>query len=153
MQRRNQMVNFVELERVCEATALLPAGDFNMANVCGSACCMIGNYNAMVGRQTGTFGRFTQDWQHFSISHREYFWLFGTSGGGRRLATDWARLFADLDDVDRLQAIARLRKFIAYKRRKYELIHDDKFGVSLRSRTMEGNHNFAMLAKSEATAV
>ena len=59
----------------------------------------------------------------------------------------------DLSAVSSERAIARLRKFIAYKRRKHDLIHDAKYGVSDKARRAEGNWNFVMLAKHEVVAV
>lgn len=156
-------VDFDRLNDVVKATELLPLGRFDMGTVvCGTAGCMIGNYNALVSRRAETFGRRAghMDWVNFGITEYEYFWLF--EAGANRLAdedrliidlaSNWVVKYNNLDDVPREAALARLRKFIAYKRRKHELIHDEKYGVRDEARRAEGNQLFAVLAVQDALA-
>lgn len=163
--------NFERLELVVKATETLPLGLFDMGTVfehqgCGTAGCMIGNYNALAGRIEQCFGLRDEthpDWDHFGVTAAEYCWLFSfgafDADDGPPLATDWCPRSEDGDDdtdkmylVTREQALSRLRKFIAYKRRKHELIHDRKYGVSEAARRAEGNRNFVMLAVKDAAA-
>jgi hypothetical protein len=159
-------VNFQELDRVVQATELLPLGGFDMEQVsCGTAGCMIGNYNALVGREPSAFGSQVEvidgsridDWDYFGITNAEYGWLFNDAAiivsNKSGNYTYWHSPVRTLANVTREQAIARLRKFIAYKRRKHELIHDVKYGVSDGARRAEGNYNFVMLAKADVLAL
>ena len=153
-------IQFDRLNDVVLATETLPLGSFNMATIdCGTAGCMIGNYYAFLGRR-GSRPRFGSDQmvQWLGIDKLEFNWLFAEwtyvtdEECDIRLATDWCRglsAIGQMQEVTQQQAISRLRKFIAYKRRKHELIHDPKYGVKDTARHVEGNHNVVMLAKLE----
>lgn len=156
-------INFQRLNDVVKATELLPLGRFDMRavhkeNSCGTAGCMIGNYNAMVGRHPdefgycyGSWGWFAscgkwEDWKHFGISAAEYSWIFSVQAEIGK----WESAPRDLSRVTREEALGRLRKFIAYKRRKHEMIYDPKYGVKESARRAEGNQCFVMLAVADA---
>lgn len=160
-------IQFQRLLDVCRATETLPLGGFDMDEIfCGTAGCMIGNYSALVGRKPGTFGDVQKgvlDWEHFGISQMEYTWLFDRVCTRERstyitLVTNWLALCNArsggkgycIRDIKQREALARLRKFIAYKRRKHAMIHDPKYGVRDEARHAEGNQLFAVLAVQDA---
>lgn len=163
-------INFQRLMDVAKATELLPLGVFNMESVClmtypscGTAGCMIGNYNAMVGRDRHVFSyakgtiQFIaagqcRDWEHFGLTEAEYQWLFGVCAIVRNHDSNkrWLSPIRDLSSVTREQALSRLRTFIYYKLRKNEFIIDEKYGVREEARKAEGNHGFAARAVEES---
>jgi hypothetical protein len=155
--------NFQRLLKVVQATEELPLGGFNMGCVvdaCGTAGCLIGNYNALVGREPRTFryndmvlaclctAHAPQDYIHFGISKSEYAWLFdgGPQFRRRKLSTNWSHVV----EVTREQALRRLRKFLYYKLHKHELTYDEREGVSDRGRRAEGDQMFALRAVAAA---
>lgn len=174
-------IQFQRLLDVCRATEELPLGRFWMGavicrNECGTAGCLIGNYNAMVGRAPGRFGTFEVnlnsdvvldklpgDWEHFGITTAEYDWLFNEGPVFNEAKTDrrtydtsygweiYARA-GDANLISRERTLTRLRKFIYYKLHKHEMIHDEKYGVREEARTKEGNHYFATRAVQEAAS-
>jgi len=140
--------NFQELLDVVKATENLHTDVFDMSEVfilgeCGTAGCMIGNYNLMKNRRVHTF--LSGDQKAFGITRQEYRWLFSDMAN----IGSWNTKHRDLSAVTREQALARLRKFIYYKLHKHEMCYDEKRGVSERSRTLEGNHGFVTLALAE----
>lgn len=146
-------IQFDKLNDVRRATELLSLGGFNMEEVvCGTAGCLIGNYNALVKRDLYRFAR--GDWKHFGITKSEYGWLFQDCAIPKvYLDTDWEnKAGRNLRHVSRDEALARLLKFIAYKRRKHELIYDPKYGVRDEARHAEGDQMFAVLAVQDALA-
>ncbi len=143
--------NFQELLDVVKATENLHTNLFRMSFVfepnhhcCGTAGCLIGNYNLMKGREDHPFGEASKDYLIFSITRAEYYWLFGAN----TVVGKWF-INRDLTNVTREQALSRLRKFIYYKLHKHEMCYDEKRGVSERSRTLEGNHGFVVRALAE----
>lgn len=146
------MIQFQRLLDACKATEELPLGCFRMDVVfCGTAGCVIGNYNALTGRAPSRFGfkdsssTPVDDWEFFGISENEYHWLFAV-GPGFHLLTS----YRFLDAVTREQALARLRKFIYYKLHKHEMCYSEKYSVREEARRAEGNQGFAARAKVES---
>lgn len=148
-------INFQRLLDVAKATELLPLGGFMMDEVlyevdesdssCGTAGCMIGNYNRMVGRDAFSFGDGVDDHLYFGISRAEYDFLFAE--GDNVFSKIRGRV---LCKVTRPKALSRLRKFIYFKMHKHEMTYDERYGVSDRGRKAEGNQNFAGRAKAKA---
>lgn len=139
-------MNAARLLDVCRATEEQWLDEFNMDWVCrtdlicGTVGCMIGNYNAMVGRHPGVFGWNVQDWIHFGITEAEYDWLFGPYAEIGK----WTGKDRDLEEVTKEQALNRLRKFIHYKLRKQQKTEEYM-------RRQEGNHGFVTLAVQDAS--
>jgi hypothetical protein len=154
-------INFQRLLDVVKATEIVPLGGFDMCCVnekysCRTVGCMIGNYNAMVGRDPHCFGdrqnnEEQDDWDYFGITEDEYAWLF--LGSPNHFYFDFDRPRPGLSDITKDMALARLRKFIYYKLHKQEMIYDERGCVTERSRTQEGNHGFASRAKVMAESM
>lgn len=150
--------NFQRLLDVVRASEELPLGRFDMSVVhgdefrsgkhCGTVGCLIGQYNALAGRERSRFAdnKGASDWDTFGITEDEYRWLFDAGVLLNRrytLQTVWCRCYSNLRLVTREQALARLRKFIYYKLHKAEMTEED-------ARHKEGDHHFVQQAVASA---
>ena len=137
--------NYDRLETVIEATEKETLSIFAMNliykkfDICGTAGCLIGNYNEYMNRDRQAFnkyiaisGRLIKDWDHFAISEIAYDWLFDI---GMILRTSYsASKIRTLSTTTKEQALSRVRKFIEYFKRKDEIFADLE-----RARRQEGN--------------
>ena len=152
-------INFQALLDVVRATEIQYTDKFDMNCIfqmdygfCGTAGCMIGNYNLMKGL-TGCLRSvtFSEHAKEFGVTKNEFDWLFDAgvftrvidANGARDI---WVRFRRDLEEVTKEEALSRLRKFIYYKLHKQEMIYDDRGCVRESARQAEGNHMFAKKA-------
>ena len=147
-------INFQALLDVVKATETQYTDIFDMGTVfsdshkrCGTAGCMIGNYNLM---KCISKTRFTEHSKEFGITDHEFTWLFDmgvylkyTGDGSQPIRILFER---DLKEVTKEQALSRLRKFIYYKLHKQEMIYDDQGCVRESARRTEGDHMIAKRA-------
>lgn len=149
------MIEFSRLEDVVRATEehRLPHFAMNHISICGSSGCLIGNYQETAGGRCCEFG----DEAWFGMSLAEYRWLFAAGAVIYRdgvytalfLRTDWTTYKGSLKRVTREEALARLKKFLAYKRRKHAALYDERYGVAELARRQEGNWGFVQSVLDE----
>lgn len=115
-------VNYTELEKVIYATEHLQTNKFTFHIVfecissCGTVGCLIGNYNCMVDREKRIFGG--TDYKTFGITAYEYSYLFSPSV----FFTDENILTRSHKSILQEGAVARVKKFIAYKQAKEDMV-------------------------------
>jgi hypothetical protein len=156
--------DFDRLVQIVTANEADSALKFDMANLigkCNTAGCLIGSYMVAVGDpKILWYGRRTEFflglYKSLRISQVEYCWLFnGNPYSHEKAAAELPefarRMRRDLALVTKDEALGRLRKYIAYKRRKDAMIYDEN-GIREESRRAEGDHGFVLLAAGDCVS-
>lgn len=158
-------IRFDRLETVIEATQRRALPVFLMRTVrddshrCGSAGCLIGNYNVHVKRFRDAYGHHydannneRRDWSHFGITEIAYYWLYDE---GMTVILSPFRTRSNprtLRNVTKEQAISRVQKFIAYFKRKEEIFSQYyDWRTSEQMRKQEGNWLVCLSVKQALT--
>ena len=106
-------INFAALEDMIRINERAPEIKMRTwINECGTHGCLCGNY-ALVRREflCGRGIGFIDLQKHLGITGKEFDWLFTSNPLGARRATSAAALSGQ-------EALARLKKFVAYKKEK-----------------------------------
>lgn len=163
-------VNFLALEQLVEANERAPGFDLSSWS-CGTFGCLVGNFciahpadalalngvHDLIYRGEA-YENFSAAAARFGLSDRESIFLFSPMNDGAapdsyvypeffcELSTSW--IYGDRDTDDRHAAINRVRKFIAYKRKKAAI-----FASGELARRQEGDWMVVRHAQEELARV
>jgi hypothetical protein len=134
---------------------------------CGTHGCLVGNH--LIAKRSkcdsllGPLGPmlYPDIAPLYGVSHAECLWLFSPlnfkyypyRGMYFCEGTPQQDLESDRDPIDREAAINRVRKFLYYKLRKWELLYEEDGRVRESSRRAEGDHHVCRNVLRECVAV